>query len=92
MTTMYIHFDRLPEDMTLTQVEGDLSIAVDDKGFVTGGYLREGTGRIEIELLDEDDNENPKFAQLTVKAYLQKVKFPKTTVVEIGGMEIPLYN
>ncbi len=92
MTTMYVHFDALPEGMTLTQVEGDLSVAVDDKGTVTGGYYEENQGRIEIELLDEDDNENPKYAQLAVKAYLQRVSFAKTTTVEIGCIEIPLYN
>ncbi len=92
MTTMYVHFDALPQGMTLTQVEGDLSEAVDDKGAVTGGYFANNQGRIEIELLDEDDNQNPKYAQLTVKSYLQSVNFPRSTTVEIGCMEIPLYN
>ncbi len=92
MTTMYIHFDALPQGMTLSQVEGDIAVAIDEKGFVTGGYLDEKGGKIEVELMDEDDNQNPKFAQLTIKAYLQTVKFPRSTVVEIGCMEIPLYN
>ena len=41
---------------------------------------------------NEDDNVNPKYAQLGVKAYLQQMQFPKDTLIEFGGMEIPLYN
>ena len=46
-------------------------------------------GRLDLDL--EDENINPKFAQLAVKSYLQRAEFPRDTTVEIGGMEIGLY-
>ena len=55
-------------------------------GAVCGGEA----GRIDLEL--EDERVNPKFAQLAVKAYLQRAGFPRETAVEIGGMEIGIYE
>ena len=40
----------------------------------------------------EDERANPKHAQVAVKAYLQRVEFPRDTAVEIGGMEIGVYE
>ena len=46
--------------------------------------------RIDLDL--EDEKVNPKFAQIAVKAYLQRAAFATTTKVEIGGMEIGIYE
>ena len=40
----------------------------------------------------EDEKVNPKFAQMAVKAYLQRAQFPRDTRVELGGMEIGVYE
>ena len=40
----------------------------------------------------EDERVNPKYAQMAVKAYLQRAGFAKDTIIEIGGMEIGLYE
>ena len=40
----------------------------------------------------EDEKVNPKYAQMAVKAYLQRAAFAKDTKVEIGGMEIGIYE
>lgn len=88
---IYVHFSEIPKDMTLTQVELGLAEALDEDGIVIGSALQNSKGRIDIELKDEDDNANPKYAQLTVKSYLQSIQFPKSTNIEIGGMEISLY-
>ena len=47
-------------------------------------------GRIDLEL--EDERHNPKYAQMAVKAYLQRAQFPRDTRVELGGMEIGVYE
>jgi len=89
---VYIHFQSLPEGKSLEEIESGLSDAMDGKGVVNGGSFDGTGGHIELELQDGDDNVNPKYAQLSVKAYLQQAQFPKDTVIEFGGMEIPLYN
>ena len=89
---VYIHFKSLPQDKTLDEIENGLFDAMDGKGIVNGGSFDGTGGHIELELQDEDDNVNPKYAQLGVKAYLQQMQFPKDTLIEFGGMEIPLYN
>ena len=40
----------------------------------------------------EDERVNPKHAQVAVKAYLQRAEFPRDTTVEIGCMEIGIYE
>jgi hypothetical protein len=55
-------------------------------GAVCGGEA----GRIDLDL--EDERANPKHAQVAVKAYLQRAQFPRDTTVEIGGMEIGVYE
>lgn len=89
---VYIHFQSLPQGKSLEEVESSLFDVMDGKGIVNGGSFDGTSGRIELELQDEDDNVNPKYAQLSVKACLQQMQFPKDTLIEFGGMEIPLYN
>ena len=83
---MYIHYNSLPEGKTLTDVVGELNEVLEDVGSVCGGEA----GRIDLDL--EDERANPKHAQVAVKAYLQRVEFPRDTAVEIGGMEIGVYE
>lgn len=83
---MYIHYKSLPEGKDLSDVLGELDEVLDDVGAVCGGE----TGRIDLEL--EDERANPKHAQVAVKAYLQRAGFPQDTTVEIGGMEIGVYE
>lgn len=83
---VYIHYSALPEGKTLEDVVGELNEVLDEHGAVCGGKR----GRLDLEL--EDKNINPKFAQLAVKAYLQRTGFSPDTALEIGGMEIGLYE
>ena len=87
---LYIHYTELPEGMPLTEVVGQLNETLDDTGAVSGGLNKEKGGRIDLEL--EDERVNPKYAQMAVKAYLQRAGFARDTVIEIGGMEIGLYE
>ena len=87
---LYIHYTELPHDLPLTEVVGQLNETLDDTGAVSGGLDREKGGRIDLEL--EDERVNPKYAQMAVKAYLQRAGFARDTVIEIGGMEIGLYE
>ena len=82
---IFIHYTSLPENKTLADVVGELNEVLDDRGVVSGGE----ENRLDLDL--EDENINPKYAQLAVKSYLQKVGFPKDTTLEIGGMEIGIY-
>ncbi len=83
---MYIHYTAFPEGKTLADVVGELNDTLDNAGAVCGGEA----GRIDLEL--EEETMNPKFAQIAVKAYLQREAFPRDTMVEIGGMEIGIYE
>ena len=83
---MYIHYKSLPEGKGLHDVIGELNEALEDVGAVCGGEA----GRIDLEL--EDERANPKYAQMSVKAYLQRAGFARDTTVEIGGMEIGVYE
>ena len=87
---LYIHYTELPNDLPLTEVVGQLNETLDGTGAVSGGLNKEKGGRIDLEL--EDERVNPKYAQMAVKAYLQRVGFARDTVIEIGGMEIGLYE
>ena len=83
---MYIHYHSLPEGKTLTDVVGELNEVLEDIGAVCGGEA----GRIDLDL--EDERANPKHAQVAVKAYLQQAGFARDTTVEIGCMEIGVYE
>ena len=82
---VFIHYTSLPENKTLADVVGELNEVLDDHGVVCGGE----DNRLDLDL--DDENINPKYAQLAVKNYLQKAGFPKDTTLEIGGMEIGIY-
>ena len=83
---LYIHYPALPEGKELADVVEELNQVLEDGGAVCGGEA----GRIDLEL--EDERVNPKFAPIAVKAYLQRAGFPRETAVEIGGMEIGIYE
>ena len=82
---VFIHYTSLPEGTTLADVVGELNELLDDHGVVCGGE----ENRLDLDL--DDENINPKYAQLAVKNYLQQTGFAKDTVLEIGGMEIGIY-
>lgn len=83
---LYIHYRSLPEGKSLPDVVEELNEVLEDGGVVCGGEA----GRIDLEL--EDERANPKYAQIAVKAYLQRAAFAADTTVEIGGMEIGIYE
>ena len=83
---LYIHYKDLPNGLTLEDVVGELNEVLDDTGVVCGGE----ESRLDLDL--EDEKVNPKYAQMAVKAYLQRAGFSKETAVEIGGMEIGIYE
>lgn len=83
---LYIHYKELPEELTLADFVGELNEVLDDTGVVCGGE----DNRLDLDL--EDEKVNPKHAQMAVKAYLQRAGFSKETAVEIGGMEIGIYE
>ena len=83
---LYIHYTSLPQDKELPDVVEELNEVLEEGGVVCGGE----DGRIDLEL--EDERHNPKYAQMAVKAYLQRAAFDKNTTVEIGGMEIGIYD
>ena len=86
----YIHYTALPQGKSLADVVGELNEALEDGGAVCGGQTDGPGGRLDLEL--EDEKVNPKFAQMAVKAYLQRAQFPQDTRVELGGMEIGVYE
>lgn len=83
---LYIHYTTLPEGKKLEDVVEELNEVLEDGGVVCGGT----ENRIDLDL--EDEKVNPKFAQMAVKAYLQRASFAEDTKVEIGGMEIGIYE
>ncbi len=83
---LFIHYTALPQGKQLPDVVEELNQALEDGGVVCGGQA----GRIDLEL--EDEKVNPKYAQMAVKAYLQRAAFAADTTVEFGGMEIGLYE
>lgn len=82
---VFIHYTALPEDKELADIVEELNELLDDHGTVCGGE----NNRLDLDL--DDENINPKYAQLAVKNYLQQVGFPMDTTLEIGGMEIGIY-
>lgn len=83
---VYIHYAALPTGMTLLDAVGGLNEVLDEHGAVSGGER----GRLDLTL--EDETMNPKFAQLAVKSWLRRTGFPSDTRLEIGGMEIGIYE
>ena len=64
----------------------ELNEVMGDGGVVCGGEDH----RIDLDL--EEEKVNPKYAQMGVKAYLQREKFAPDTKVEFGCMEIGIYE
>ena len=87
---LFIHYSSLPEGKELADIVGELNEVLDDHGAVCGGEGDAAGGRLDLDL--EDEKVNPKFAQIAVKAYLQRAGFAPDTRVEIGGMEIGIYE
>lgn len=85
---LLIHFPHLPQNATLDQVRADLADLLEDDGFLLGS----GPEHIDIDLLGEDDNKNPKYGILTVKHYLQTAGFPKETTIELAGVPVGIYE
>ncbi len=85
---LLIHFPALPAGATLEQVKDDLAGLLEDDGYLLGS----GANYIDIDLLGEEDNKNPKYGIMTVKYYLQKAGFPKESTLELGGMEVGVYD
>ena len=72
----YIHYTALPQGKSLADVVGELNEVLEDGGAVCGGQTDGPGGRLD----------------LAVKAYLQRAQFPRDTRVELGGMEIGVYE
>lgn len=87
---LFIHYSSLPEGKKLADIVGELNEVLDDHGAVCGGEGDETGGRLDLDL--EDEKINPKYAQMAVKAYLQRAEFARDTLIEIGGMEIGIYE
>ena len=87
---LFIHYSKLPEGKTLTDVVGELNEVMDDHGRVCGGEDGQPYSRLDLDL--DDETINPKYAQMAVKAYLQNEKFAEDTKVEFGCMEIGIYE
>ena len=83
---MLIHFNALPQGLTLDAVKSDLAVLLEDDGWLTGS----GEHHIELEL--EDEKANPKYGILTVKGYLQKAKFATDTTIELAGVPVGIYE
>ena len=87
---LYIHYSALPEGMALEDVVDGLNEVMEDGGVVCGGLTIGCGGRIDMDL--EEEKMNPKLAQGAVKAYVQRVCFPRDTAIELGGMSINAYD
>ena len=83
---LLVHFNTLPEGKTLDDVHGELAAALEDDGW----FIGVGQNCLDIEL--EDEKANPKYGILTVKNYLQKVKFPPDTTIELAGVAVGIYE
>ena len=87
---LFIHYNALPEGLELEDVVDGLNQVMEDGGVVCGGLSLGQGGRIDMDL--EEEKMNPKLAQSAVKAYVQRVKFPADTTIELGGMVINAYE
>ena len=87
---LIIHFNTLPEGLTLDMVRDDLAGLLEDDGWLTGsGQSAEG-GYVELEL--EDERRNPKYGILAVKHYLRQNHFPAGTAIELAGVSVGIYE
>ena len=87
---MLIHFNALPQGLTLDAVKSDLALLLEDDGWLTGsGQSAEG-GYVELEL--EDERRNPKYGILAVKHYLRQNQFPAGTAIELAGVSVGIYE
>ena len=87
---LFIHYSALPQGKELADIVGELNEVLEDHGAVCGGEGDSNGGRLDLDL--EDEKINPKYAQMAVKAYLQRAGFARDTKVEIGCMEIGIYE
>ena len=87
---LFIHYSSLPAGKELGDIVEELNEVLDDHGAVCGGEGDSDGGRLDLDL--EDETINPKYAQMAVKAYLQRAEFARDTKIEIGGMEIGIYE
>lgn len=83
---LIIHFNTLPERLTLDMVKDDLAGLLEDDGWLTGS----GPNYLELEL--EDEKVNHKYGILTVKGYLQKAEFAPDTTIELAGTPVGIYE
>ncbi len=87
---LFIHYSSLPHGKQLPDLVEELNQVMDSHGLVCGGTGDERGGRLDLDL--EDETINPKYAQMAIKAYLQREGFAQDTLIEIGGMEIGIYE
>ena len=83
---LYIHYKELPDGLSLEDFVGELNEVLDDTGVVCGGE----DFRLDLEL--EDEKVNPKYAQMAVKAYLQRAGFAPDTAIELAGVPVGIYE
>ena len=83
---LYIHYKELHVRLRLEALGGEPDVILGGTSVACGGE----DNRLDLDL--EDEKVNPKYAQMAVKAYLQRAGFSKETAVEIGGMEIGIYE
>ena len=83
---LLIHFNALPEGLTLDAVKADLALLLEDDGWLTGS----GADYVELEL--EDERMNPKYGIMAVKSYLQRARFAPDTTIELAGVPVGIYE
>ena len=83
---LFIHYNSIPEGKTLADIVGELNEVLDEHGMVCGGE----ENRLDLDL--EDETINPKYAQMAVKAYLQRAGFDPKTTIELAGTPVGIYE
>ena len=74
-----IHFTALPQGMDFDGMKSGLDGVLEDDGWIVAS----GEGFLELEL--EDEKQNPKYGIMAVRAWLQRMEFPKDTQLELAG-------
>ena len=87
---LIIHFNTLPEGLTLDLVKDDLAGVLEDDGWLTGSGEDENGHYLELEL--EDERVNPKHCIVAVRGYLCGAGFPSDTALELAGMATNIYG